>query len=348
MAPMTSLERVLTTLSHKEADRVPFFLPLTMHGAKELGLSIKDYFSRPDYVAEGQIRLQATYKYDFLYTFHYASVETEAWNGDVIYTDDGPPNAGAPFVRTAEDIAALDVPDVYQSGSLLKVLKTTELLKTRVGDSIPLVGVVMSPFSLPVMQMGFDHYIDLIYEQPAAFERLMQVNEEFCVAWANAQFAAGATAIAYFDPVSSSTIIPRELYLRTGFEIARRVFARLSGPVVMLLASGRVLPTIDDLIQTGPAVIGASTLEELADMKAACRGKATVIGNLNAIEMCRWTPEEAEEHVKQAIRNAASGGGFIVCDNHGEIPWQVPHEVLRALSDAVFRWGTYPLTWTTE
>ena len=348
MAAMTSLERVLITLNHKEADRVPFFLPLTTHGAKELGLSIKEYFSRPDYVAEAQIRLRATYKHDFLYTFHYASIETEAWNGDVIYTDDGPPNAGAPFVRTAEDIAALDIPDVQQSPSLLKVLRTTKLLKARVGDDVPIVGVVMSPFSLPVMQMGFDHYIELIYEQPAAFERLMQINEAFCVTWANAQFAAGATAVAYFDPVSSSTIIPRELYLRTGYQIAQRVLTRLRGPVVMLLASGRVLPIIDDIMQTGPAIVGASTFEELAVMKAACRGKATVIGNLNAIEMCRWSSKETEEHVKQTIRSAASGGGFILCDNHGEIPWQVPHEVLQTLSDEVFCWGTYPLTWITE
>jgi len=45
MANMTSLQRVLTTLEHKEPDRVPFFLLATMHGAKELGLSIKEYFS---------------------------------------------------------------------------------------------------------------------------------------------------------------------------------------------------------------------------------------------------------------------------------------------------------------
>jgi uroporphyrinogen decarboxylase len=27
-----------------------------------------------------------------------------------------------------------------------------------VGDSVPIIGVVISPFSLPVMQMGFDAY----------------------------------------------------------------------------------------------------------------------------------------------------------------------------------------------
>ena len=82
-------------------------------------------------------------------------------------------------------------------------------LKQRVGDSVPIIGVAISPFSLPVMQMGFDRYIELIYEQPGRFERLMQANIEFCVNWSNAQLAAGATAICYFDPVSSTTSIPR-------------------------------------------------------------------------------------------------------------------------------------------
>jgi len=40
------MQRVLTTLSHNEPDRVPLFLLLTMHGAKELGMSIKDIFRK--------------------------------------------------------------------------------------------------------------------------------------------------------------------------------------------------------------------------------------------------------------------------------------------------------------
>ena len=55
---MTSLERVLTTLGFKEPDRVPYFLLLTMHGAKELGLSIKEYFAHSKNVVEGQLRMR--------------------------------------------------------------------------------------------------------------------------------------------------------------------------------------------------------------------------------------------------------------------------------------------------
>lgn len=340
---MTSLQRVLTTLGHQEPDRVPFFLLATMHGAKELGMSIQSYFSKPENVAEGQIRLREKYRHDCIYSFFYAPVEVEAWGGEVIFSEDGPPNSGEPFIRKPEHIKRLEPPKVADTPCLVKVLKATEMLKARAGDDAPIIGVVMSPFSLPVMQMGFDKYFSLMYEQPELFDRLMKINEVFCSDWANAQLKAGATAICYFDPVSSSTITPREIYLKTGFDIAKRTLARIQGPTATHLASGRCLPVAADIAQTGTAVIGVSALEDLADIKAVCRGKITVLGNLNGIEMRRWTPEQAEQFVKEAIAKAAPGGGYILSDNHGEIPWQVPDDVLTAISEAVHKWGKYPV-----
>ncbi len=348
MTSMTCMQRVLTTLGHKEPDRMPFFLLVTMHGAKELGLPIKEYFSRAENVVEGQLRLQAKYRHDCLYNLFYAAIEVEAWGSGVIFYDDGPPNSGQPIIRQAEDIKYLEPPQVKETACLRRVLEATRMLKARVGDEIPIIGVALSPFSLPVMQMGFDKYIELMYEQFELFERLMRVNQAFCVEWANAQLEAGATAIAYFDPVSSPGIVPRELYLKTGFQIAQRTLAQIKGPTAIHLGSARSLSIINDLVQTGTAMIGVSKLEDLAEVKAACRGKLAVLGNLSGIEMHRWTPKQAETVVKDAIAKAGPGGGYILADNHGEIPWQTPDEVLLALSEAVHKWGRYPLDWTQE
>jgi uroporphyrinogen decarboxylase len=340
---MTSLQRVLTTLGHKEPDRVPLFLLPTLHGAKELGLSIRDYLAKAENVVEGQIRLRAKFGHDCLSNFFYGPVEIEAWGGEVIFRNDGPPNSGAPFIGDPEQILRLKPPEIEKTPCLAKVLRATEMMKARIGDDCPIIGVAMSPFSLPVMQMGFDRYLDLMAERPALFERLMQVNEEFCVAWANAQLRAGATAICYFDPVSSTTIIPPDLYRLTGFAIAKKTLARIQGPTATHMASGRSLPILGDIAQTGTAIVGVSGLEDLAQIKSACRGKLTVLGNLNGIEMRRWNPTKAETVVRKAIAQAGPGGGFILSDNHGEIPWQVPDEVLFAIAEATRRWGIYPL-----
>ena len=102
-------------------------------------------------------------------------------------------------------------------------------------------------------------------------------------------------------------------------------------------------PPACDLAQTGTAIVGVSVLEDLAEIKTACRDKLTVLGNLNGIEMCRWTPAQAQTMVKDALAKAGPGGGFILSDNHGEIPWQVSDDILQTISETVHQWGRYPL-----
>ena len=289
--------------------------------------------------------MYAKYHHDAVSPTFYGALDYEAWGGEVIFSYDGPPNAGTPLAFHPEDITRLAPPTVNKTACLIKALNAITLMKRKVGNEIPILGQVISPFSLPVMQLGFDHYFDVLYGRPDLFNRLIAMNEQFCVEWANAQLEAGATAIGYADPISSTTIIPRELYLKTGFLIAKRTLAQIKGAVATAFASGRCLPILADVAQTGTVGVSVSSLEDLSEIKAACKGRLAVLGNLNAIEMRRWTPAEAEAAVKTAIAKAGPDGGYLLSDNHGEIPWQVPETTLLAVTEAVHRWGHYPLTW---
>ncbi|HMX15975.1 MAG TPA: uroporphyrinogen decarboxylase family protein [Rhodocyclaceae bacterium] len=344
-AAMSSMERTLTALGQQEPDRVPLFLLTTLQGAREVGLSIEEYYADAGNVIEGQMRLLRKYRADCLYGFYYASIEVEAWGGTSEFFADGPPLCGAPVIRKPGDIDGLRAPAVEEAAGLRRVLETLRGLKARVGDTVPIIGVAISPFSLPVMQMGFDRYLELIHEQPARFERLMECNIAFTVEWANAQLAAGATAICYFDPVSSTTNVPRDLYLATGQRVAKRTLGQIRGPTATHMASGRCLPIIGDISETGTAIVGVSALENLGELKTAAGKRVSLLGNLNGIEMRRWSATQAEAEVKRAIALAGRGGGLLLGDNHGEIPWCVPDEVMLAISEAVERWGRYPLDW---
>ncbi len=342
---LTSIERVLKTMRHQEPDRVPLFLFPTMHGAKELNMSLEEYFSNADNIVEGQLRLLDKYGHDCVTSFFYGALDVEAWGADVIYSDDGPVNAGSPIIKKPEQILELQIPDIKNNQSLEKVLIATEKLKSEVGHTTPVIGAVISPFSLPIMQMGFEGYLNLLFENKNLFDHLMKLNEAFCISWANAQIDAGATAIAYFDPASSPTLIQKDIYLETGYEIAQRVLSKINGPTATHFASGNCLQIAEQVIKTGTQGVGVSTLENMKNLKTAFKGKVTVIGNLNGIEMVNWTPEKAESIVKNIITEAAVGGGFILSDNHGEIPFQVPDGVLMSISKAVKKWGKYPLDW---
>jgi uroporphyrinogen decarboxylase len=342
---MSSLQRVLTTLRHEEPDRVPLFLLLTMHGARELGLSIRDYFARPDYVAEAQLRMARKYRNDCLYAFFYAALEAEAWGSSVIFAEDGSPNAGAPCISDPARIPDLQPPVIAEASGLRRVLEAIRMLAERNQGERPIIGVVMAPFSLPVMQLGFERYLLLMHEQPALLDQLLRRNEVFCADWANAQLASGATAICYFNPVASTTVVSHEQYLRLGHASTLRTLTHIHGPVVIHFAAGRCLPLIDTMTTTGALALGVSVSEDLAELKRVAAGRIALFGNLNGIEMRRWSAAEAEAAVKAAIAAAGRGGGFILADNHGEIPFQVPEATLLAIAEAVDRWGAYPLRW---
>jgi len=342
---MTSMERLATAMGHREPDRVPFLLPAHLHGARELGLSLREYFSRAEYVAEGQWRLRSRYDHDALMGFMYGAVEAVAWGGEVVFPDDGPPNAGDPPLTRIERLPHLQPPPIVDSPGLQRVLQIIRLLKAKARGRIPIMAAVISPLSLPILQLGFERYLTLMHEQPELTDHLIRINEEFCVAWANAQLEAGASAIVYTDPVSSPTILPADYVRRIGLPVAQRTLARIRAPVSISFASGRCLGIIDDVAQTGAVGVGISAMEDLGDAKKACRGRLTIMGNLNAIEMRHWTPADAEARVREAIAKAGPGGGYVLTDNHGEIPWQVRDEILLAIADAVHRWGSYPLKW---
>jgi uroporphyrinogen decarboxylase len=89
---------------------------------------------------------------------------------------------------------------------------------------------------------------------------------------------------------ANASSVPRELYLTTGQQVARRTLAQIKGLTATHLASGRCLPIPADIADTGTTVVGVSALENLAELKGAAQKRDSLLGNLNGIEMRRWTP----------------------------------------------------------
>lgn len=337
---MNSYERVMTTLSHRETDRVPVFLFLTVHGAKELSLELKEYFSKAEYIVEGQLRMVKRYGHDCVYPFFYGAKEFEAFGGDVVFYRDGPPNTGKPLIQDNNDIDMLKVPRSEESLVLREPLKAIELLAGKVKGQIPIISAVIAPFSLPAMLMGFERWLNLLlFGEEELREKLLRLTRDFCVSWANAQLDAGADAIGFFDPLATSDMLTREQFLRFDFELARETISKIKGPVAYAGAGGRFQHIIDLLPKTGAAAVVISSKDDLGSVKRNVGEKINIFGNLNNIEMVDWTPEKAEEEVKRCIEQGAKGGGYIVADQHGELPYYVEDRVLKRIVDAVGRFG---------
>ncbi|HPE68613.1 MAG TPA: uroporphyrinogen decarboxylase family protein [Thermotogota bacterium] len=330
METMTPMERVMAALEHRVPDRVPFVYGFSFYGAKVCNCAVEDYFSDPALVARTQLELQRHFQHDNLVPFFYGSLEIEAFGGTSIFRPGFPPNSGPPIFSDMRSLKGVTLPDPEKE-PLRRVLEVTRILKREVGDTIPLMGMVVSPFSLPAMQLGLDRYLEVLTTEPDFFHALMDVNIPFCIRWANAQLEAGATALVYFDPVSSPTLIPRPLFLRTGFEVARQVLPKINGPLAFHFASGRSKLVLEDLLQLPFVGFAPGLLENQREIFHLLGKKAALIGGLNNIEMVRWTPEDVQRNLLPLLA-LGKNGGLVISDQHGEVVWETPWEVLEQVS----------------
>ncbi|MCL5263965.1 MAG: uroporphyrinogen decarboxylase family protein [Chloroflexi bacterium] len=337
---MTSLERVSTALRPGIPDAVPVFLESSTLGAREVGLSLPEYYRRAENVAEGQLRFAERFGSDSVSSFFYAGRDAEAFGAEVIFRESGPPNMGTPIISDLAAIDSLEAPDPARATPLQEVLRCTRILADRSRGRWPVVGQIIGPLSLPILLMGLGPWMELVlFGDRARRNRLIRVTSKFCVAWANALLAAGVDIIALDEPMASSAMLTREQAVRLVLPIVQRVVRRIQGQVIYW-SIGPIQQVADLIPDTGVRALSTDPKDDLRGVKRLVSGRIAVIGGLNDLAMLTWTRAEAEAAVREAIGSAASGGGFIL-SNQNDIPFSVEDEMLLAVAEAARKWGQY-------
>jgi uroporphyrinogen-III decarboxylase len=112
-------------------------------------------------------------------------------------------------------------------------------------------------------------------------------------------------------------------------------------------SDGNLWPILDMIIETGVDAI--NPLEpvagmDIAEVKRRYGDRVCLIGNIDCGELLsRGTPEQVTRTVRDTIRQAAPGGGYIMSSSN-TIHSSVKSENYQAMIDATHLYGTYPLT----
>ncbi|MHA1908264.1 MAG: uroporphyrinogen decarboxylase family protein [Candidatus Thorarchaeota archaeon] len=338
---MEPLERVGTTLQHKEPDKVPIFLLMTIQGAEIANVSLQEYFDTPEIVAKSQMKLREKFDHDCYYPFFYAAKEYETFGGTALYKSFGPPESGVPLFKKPEDLISSEIPN-GQATPLQPIIETQKNLFKEDGNRIPIFNAIMAPFSLPVMLFGFEKWIDTIVMEPDLARQVVEVLLPFSIDYSNVLLENGATALAYFNPVAAPHIVSRKQYHNLTLRADMEYYKSVKGPAVYAVAGGKCEQMLPDLVErVGVPGVIVSSRDDLSMIKSEYGNKTNLIGNLDNIAMTHWTKEEADQSVKKCIDDAAVGGGFIIADHHGDLPLEVQDDILLELVNSRDRWGQY-------
>lgn len=122
--------------------------------------------------------------------------------------------------------------------------------------------------------------------------------------------------------------------------------AHKRGIPIIKHSDGNLWPILDDLVEAGFDGIHPIQPQsmEIQDAKKHLRGKACVLGNIDCTYLLPFgEKEEVVDSVKETIKKAAPGGGYILSSSNSIHPGCKSENVI-AMFEAAKKYGSYPIT----
>ena len=341
---MTPKERLGAVLTGQIPDRVPVFCNLLEQGAAELGLSIKEYYSSGENVAEGQLRLQEKFGYDQLWGLHYLPADAEMLGAShTLFYKDGPPNVGQLIIRDEADIDKLSVNDaVFETPPAKRLDRTLDILKSERGSECPILGCVIGSASMPPLLMGMEKWLDLLYMgSPGTVRKLLEKCSDFCRRKISWLFEGGVDAIAYMNPLGSASFIRLDQFESDSLLWLKRDL-RDNGPagIVYFNGGGLINPFIPLIQQElGIGAYYINPLDDVAEAKQILQGKGILAAPINDIPLISQSEEQIRYEVKRIMNEGAGEGGFIF--GTLVMPCSIGEDKIKVMLEAAIEYGRY-------
>jgi uroporphyrinogen decarboxylase len=342
---MTPLEILVAAVNGQPAPRIPIFCNLLDQGARELGLSQKDYYARGENVAEGQLKMLARYGHDNVWSLSYVGVEAEILGcRDILFADDGSPNVADFVIKEYDDIATLEIPaDITAHPAWERTATCLRILRDEVGDTHPICAYVTASTTLPAILMGMEKWMELLTSGPADLrDELLRKCSEFCQQELAAYRAAGANVLVYSTPFGTTDMVGMKRFREWSLPWMQRDLSPGGVAGIVYYCGMTPFNNVIEIVRAelGIGVYYVSPLANLAEAKALLGDKALTCGVLDDIKMIHWTPEQTRTEVRRICEIGKPGGHFLF--GTGVMPAAVPEANIRAMLDAAFEYGRLP------
>lgn len=342
----TSMDRLVAAAKGQIIDHIPVFCNLLDQGARELGLSIEEYFSSGGHVAEGQLRMLERFGHDNVWSLFYVGKEAELFGCKKIrYADDGPPNVEDFIIDCYDDIEKLKVPDDISSHpAFAETAKCLAILKREVGGKVPICAYLTASMSLPAILMSMEKWMELLMiGEPQVRDLLLEKCSDFFRKEIEAYRNAGADVLVYADPYGSTDIIPMKLFKALSLKWMKRDLepGGLDG-VVYYVGGARLNSVADQVIrEVGIQAYYPGPLDDIGESMRIINDRALCAGVINDIRLLDWTPGDVRAEVRRIVQGGLQIGskfffGTVV------MPYGIPDENIKAMIDAAKEFGCLP------
>ena len=354
---MTSRERILCALNNKEPDTVPIFEFL---------------YSRPlfqgvlgrvpeAYHAEDVMLCAHKIGYDMCFVpfggqggFITENVDNKIYKDEWQTTykkhdNTWPVDAPIAFpITNRNDWLNYEMPDPNLENRLDGV-KTC--LKMASDFNMAVAGSIRGPFSSAMLLLGIEKLSLLLYDDPELVNEIMEKCTDFFIEGGKRMAMAGVDTILFADDYgfNSAPLMSLEHFKKFILPQVNRMISILKklGIPVIMHSDGHIKPFLDALVDAGINAyhpIERAAGMDLKEVKQKYGNKLCLMGNVNnKTTLVTGNVQDVVEEVKECIRIAAPGGGYILCSDHS-VHDDIPNQNVFALYEAGRRYGRYPIS----
>ncbi|MCQ8116950.1 uroporphyrinogen decarboxylase family protein [Methylomonas rosea] len=339
---MTPLEILTAAMTGSPAPRIPVFCNLPDHGARELAMPAKQYFSKGEYVADAQLRMLRRYGYDNIWSLHYVGKEAELLGcREILFADDGVPNVADFVIKNLDDIAKLEIPaDITQHPAWQPVANCLKILRSEVGATHPICAYATASTTLPAILMGMDKWMELFLLGPFDVrDELLRKCSDFCQQEIAALRTWGANVLIYSTPFGSPYFVSRKQIEQIVMPWMRRDLLPGGSEGLVYYCGMAPFNDVIDLVfdELDIKTHHISPLADIAEAKRLINTRGLTCGVIDDIKMIHWSPEQTRAEVQRIVEIGKTDGHFLF--GNGIMPLAVPEANIQAMVAAAFEYG---------
>ena len=256
-------------------------------------------------------------------------------------------NHGPLFSRRIESIQDIEsLPIIDPADSLNYVMQAVRTTKSALSNSIPLIGFSGSPWTLATYMIEggssktFPRSKALIYSQPSAADKLLDLLADNVIQYLSAQIEAGADALMVFDTWGG--VLTHTNYQRYSLAPMQKIVHAIAEthppkPVILFTKGGGAW--LEDMAQTGCAGLGLDWTCDMGEAVKRVGDRVALQGNLDPGALY-GTERIIEQEVTGILNAFDNKPGHIFNLGHGIEPGVDPEKVKVAVDTVLnFRYA---------
>lgn len=345
---MTGVERIIKALKREEPDRVPHMelgIDKKVREALLPGVSYKDFIEKMD--IDGNVIFDKVSSWSYEIVDESKRIVRDQWGALVQFGTEALGHPIEPAIKTEKDLDTYVPPDPDEEWRY-ETLK--RWLKRFKGEKAIFAHVTQVFTIAKDSLLGDVPYYEAMIENPDLVDRVNEIVLNYNLRSIKNQIELGSDGLAItgdFAMTKGPMVSPRftarflipsmKKHVELGHNLNVPVFKHTDGDIRKIM---------DLLVDTG--IDGLNPIDpmggmDLGEIKREYGDRICLMGNINCGPTLSWkSVEEVRQEVKEAIKLAGHGGGYI-CMSSNSIHSGVKPENYAAMIEAIKEYGKYPL-----